>query len=112
MFLAQATRIFPHLVVYVFVFKHKRFTVKVEFGNNEKYPHCECIDWCTTMLPCKHFVAVMRDIKDWSWSKFPESYRYSPYLTLDEIVNPKPPEDHENKADGSTENAEGTESCG
>ena len=63
------------------------------------------------MLPCKHFVAVMRDIKDWSWSKFPESYRCSPYLTLDEIVNPKPPEEHEestSKADGSAENTEGT----
>ena len=63
------------------------------------------------MLPCKHFVAVMRDIKDWSWSKFPESYRCSPYLTLDEIVNPKPPEEHEgttSKADGVTENTEGT----
>ena len=62
------------------------------------------------MLPCKHFVAVMRDIKDWSWSKFPESYRCSPFLTLDEIVNPKPPEELEattSKADGVADNPEG-----
>lgn len=62
------------------------------------------------MLPCKHFVAVMRDIKDWSWSKFPESYRCSPYLTLDEIVNPKTTEEHEastSKIDDVTESSEG-----
>ena len=62
------------------------------------------------MLPCKHFVAVMRDIKDWSWSKFPETYRFSPFLTLDEIVNPKPPEEVEgtaSKVDSVAENTEG-----
>ncbi|XP_028410162.1 uncharacterized protein LOC114532775 [Dendronephthya gigantea] len=84
---------------------------KVQFGNSEKYPHCDCVDWTSTMLPCKHFVAVMRDIKDWSWSKFPESYRCSPYLTLDEIVNPKTTEEHEastSKTDDVTESSEAT----
>lgn len=54
------------------------------------------------MLPCKHFVAIMRDIKDWSWSKFPVSYRCSPYLTLDEFVNPKSfkEEQEEEQSDG------------
>ena len=61
---------------------------KVHFGNNENLPHCECEDWARTMLPCKHFVAIMRDFKEWNWSRFPESYRSSPYLTLDATVNP------------------------
>ena len=61
---------------------------KVHFGNDEIIPHCECEDWSRTMLPCKHFVAIMRDFKEWNLSKFPESYRSSPYLTLDETVNP------------------------
>ena len=59
----------------------------VHFGNEEKFPHCECEDWLKTMLPCKHFVAIMRNFKEWNWSKFPQSYRSSPYLTLDETVH-------------------------
>ena len=86
---------------------------KVLFGSEEKYPHCGCVDWLSTMLPCKHFIAVMRDIKDWSWSKFPETYRCSPYLTLDEIVNPKPdattePDATTSKPDDVAENSETT----
>lgn len=52
----------------------------------------------------------MRDVKDWSWSKFPEIYRCSPYLNLDPIVSPKAPEETEGatkKADDDTENTAG-----
>ena len=48
-------------------------------------PHCDCLDWAQT-LPCKHFVAVMREFKGWTWGKFSEEYKSSPYLTLDRSV--------------------------
>ena len=50
-------------------------------------PHCDCPDWAQTLLPCKHFVVVMREFKEWTWAKFPEEYKSSPYLTLDRPVS-------------------------
>ena len=59
---------------------------RLHFGSNEAMPHCDCPDWAQTLLPCKHFVAVMREFKEWTWAKFPEEYKSSPYLTLDRTV--------------------------
>ena len=58
-------------------------TYKLNFGATDDMPHCECFDWQQTLLPCKHFVAVMTEFDDWNWSRLPDAYRNSPYLTLD-----------------------------
>ena len=50
-------------------------------------PHCDCPAWAQTLLPCKHFVAVMSEFKEWTWDKFPEEYKSSPYFTLDRPVS-------------------------
>ncbi len=55
---------------------------KVELGNSEKYPSCECILFKTTFLPCKHFFAIFRH-SDKTWVDLSPEYRQSPYLTLD-----------------------------
>ena len=59
---------------------------RLHFGSSEAMPHCDCPDWAQTLLPCKHFVAVMREFKEWTWAKFPEEYKSLPYLTLDRSV--------------------------
>ena len=59
---------------------------RLHFGSNEAMPHCDCPNWAQTLLRCKHFVAVMRKFKEWTWAKFPEEYTSTPYLTLDRSV--------------------------
>ena len=59
---------------------------RLHFGSNEAIPHCDCPDWAQTLLPCKHFVAVMREFKEWTLAKFPEEHKSSLYLTLDRPV--------------------------
>ena len=84
----------------------------VHFGNTKRLPHCECQDWSKKILPCKHFIAIMRDFKEWNWPKFSKSYRSSPYLMLDANpaeVNPNcteasrsdsdAPSDHQNSVE-------------
>ena len=58
-------------------------TYKLNFSATDDMPHCECFDLQQTLLPCKHFVAVMTEFDDWNWSRLPDAYRNSPYLTLD-----------------------------
>ncbi|XP_058627610.1 uncharacterized protein LOC131537920 [Onychostoma macrolepis] len=55
---------------------------KVELGNSEKYPSCECVLFKTTFLPCKHFFAIFRHTEK-TWVDLSPEYRQSPYLTLD-----------------------------
>ena len=50
---------------------------------NFSMPSCECPDWEKFRYPCKHFCAVFRRIPSWGFSALPESYRCSPFLTLD-----------------------------
>ena len=56
---------------------------RLHFGSNKAMSHC---DWAQTLLPFKHFVAVIREFKEWTWAKFPKEYKSSPYLTLDRPV--------------------------
>ena len=49
-------------------------------------PQCQCFDWAQNLLPCKHFIAVMREYPEWNWARFPESYRESPFITLDHVI--------------------------
>ncbi|XP_055073934.2 uncharacterized protein [Misgurnus anguillicaudatus] len=55
---------------------------KVELGDSEKYPSCECVLFKTTFLPCKHFFAIFRHT-DKKWVDLSPEYRQSPYITLD-----------------------------
>ena len=48
-------------------------------------PKCECHSWLKTKLPCKHMFAIINHT-DESWTSFPERYRESVYMTLDEYV--------------------------
>ena len=46
-------------------------------------PSCNCKDWCTFHLPCKHFFAVFRVHPEFDWDRLPETYRQQPRLCLD-----------------------------
>lgn len=63
---------------------HSNYEVKL--GNKECLPSCQCLDWETTRLPCKHFFAVFKCYPKWSFNDLPQHYRESPFLTLDENV--------------------------
>ncbi|XP_048020440.1 uncharacterized protein LOC125251463 [Megalobrama amblycephala] len=55
---------------------------KVELGDSEKYPSCECVLFKTTFLPCKHFFAIFRHT-DKTWVDLSPEYCQNPYVTLD-----------------------------
>ena len=67
------------------------FTVKgssgsdhtVSFGSISDNPSCTCRDWVEWRIPCKHFWAVFRFYPSWNWSKLPETYKTSAYLSAD-----------------------------
>ena len=52
----------------------------------DEMPHCQCPDWAQNLLPCKHFLAVMREHLAWNWNRFPRQYRKSPFITLDDFI--------------------------
>ena len=55
-------------------------------SGSDEMPHCQCPDWAQNLLPCKHFLAVMREHPAWNWSKFPRQYGRSPFITLDDFI--------------------------
>jgi len=55
---------------------------RVELGDSERYPSCECVLFKTTFLPCKHFFAVFSH-SDKTWGDLSPVYCQSPYITLD-----------------------------
>ena len=58
---------------------------KASFGNDTELPYCQCPDWDTHHLPCKHFMAIIKSVHA-DWEDFPERYRNSSYLTLDQEI--------------------------
>jgi len=46
-------------------------------------PWCDCVNWSRCHLPCKHLLAVMTQVPQWSWNKLPQEYRSLPVFTLD-----------------------------
>ena len=65
-----------------FATKHKEYVVK--FGDVESRPSCECFDFESTLLPCKHFAAVILSSQTEStWMDLPDWYRESAYMTIE-----------------------------
>ena len=63
-----------------------RIVYNISFGDEDEdvMPSCSCLDWRVSAFPCKHFFAIMQKYpEDWGWEELPESYRCSPFLTLD-----------------------------
>lgn len=69
------------------------FTVTKESGGNhtvtfatvsdKDMPSCTCKDWARWHIPCKHFFAIFREKKGWSWESLPNKYLQSAHLTTD-----------------------------
>lgn len=38
--------------------------LRVEFGNDSTYPHCDCSEWRHHRLPCKHFCIIFSTFPD------------------------------------------------
>ena len=58
----------------------------VSFGGNNEPPLCTCKEWESSHLPCKHMFAVFRHNPDWGFDKLPDTYRNSPFFSLDEEI--------------------------
>jgi hedgehog interacting protein len=70
----------------IFKVGSKSAKYKVSFGDEADESSqlgCECIDWEKHRLPCKHFFAVFRNFPPWSFERLPNSYKTSPFLSLD-----------------------------
>ena len=67
----------------------------LSFGGDSEMPSCDCPDWTHSLLPCKHFLAVMQHRPEYSWSSFSEPYRKSPYFNVDAdvVFSAEQPED-------------------
>ena len=65
----------------------------------DEMPYSQCPDWAQNLLPCKHFLAVMREHPAWNWNKFPRQYRQSPLITLDDFIVSKVRPPNENLED-------------
>ena len=46
-------------------------------------PECTCKDWIRHHIPCKHFFAIFEQCPGWGWSKLPQQFLGSSYLSAD-----------------------------
>ncbi|CAB4010226.1 Calcium-responsive transcription factor, partial [Paramuricea clavata] len=46
-------------------------------------PSCQCESWRKTQYPCKHFYAIFNFFEEWNFSRLPEFYKNSVFITLD-----------------------------
>ena len=64
--------------------KNQNISYDVSFGDLDNMPYCSCLDWRSTLFPCKHIFAIIQKYpRDLSWESLPGIYRDSPFLTLD-----------------------------
>ena len=45
-------------------------------------PSCQCESWRKTQYPCKHFYAIFNFFEEWNFSRLPEFYKNSVFITL------------------------------
>ena len=50
---------------------------------NFSTPECTCKDWIRHHIPCKHFFAIFEQCPGWDWSKLPQHFLGSSYLSAD-----------------------------
>ena len=60
--------------------------IGVQFGDDKRYPHCDCSEWRHSRLPCKHFCLIFSCLPEWNWDRLSSIYRESPLLNLDDIT--------------------------
>ena len=58
----------------------------ITLGDKMSMPRRTCDDWGKTLMPCKHMFKIMNHIECVSWLSFPEKYRQSHFLRLDNTV--------------------------
>ena len=59
---------------------------KVNLGNENTFPRCECDAWKRLLLPCKHMVSVFEYFPELGWESLAVTYKTSPYFDLDYSV--------------------------
>lgn len=60
--------------------------IRVQFGDDKRFPHCDCSEWRHSRQPCRHFCLIFSCLPEWSWDKLSSLYRESPLLNLDDIT--------------------------
>ena len=86
--------------------------IRVQFGDDNRFPHCDCSEWRHSRLPCRHFCLIFSCLPGWSWDKLSSLYRESPLLNLDGITlssNTTEALSHDGEDMPETNNAEGDE---
>ena len=66
-----------------FTVQGKKRVHTVDFGTSSGMPSCTCLDWTKNQLPCKHFFAVFKHKKEWSWNDLPQEYLCKPHISAD-----------------------------
>ena len=66
-----------------FTVQGKKRVHTVDFGTSSGMPSCTCLDWTKNQLPCKHFFAVFKHKKEWSWNDLSQEYLCKPHISAD-----------------------------
>ena len=59
---------------------------KVNLGNENFFPRCECDVWKRLLLPCKHMVSIFEHFPEFGWESLPVNYKTSLCFNLDYSV--------------------------
>ena len=55
---------------------------EVYLGDDLRIPSCQCFEWKRKLMPCKHILAIINEIKG-SWNSISSKYRDSIFLNTD-----------------------------
>ena len=61
---------------------------KVCFGNETRFPSCNCADWKSTWMVCQHFCTIFGSFPEWGWSELSVRYINNPIFAVDEDALP------------------------
>jgi len=70
------------LRLYLIYFRPNTY-YRVTFGDELEFPMCTCYDWKKYLVPCKHMLAICKNIDGESFNSIGSRYLTSPHLTLD-----------------------------